>query len=450
MVWQAGVMLCLAWGALAFGSNYPWAYGPLMMGTSIVGVAGIFVGRSRRAFPTPVFVSLLLVAAVIVFQIVPLSERQLGLLSPHASELIAQRELTAVVGQTTRHPISIAPRQTLLGLGFFGSFGILLVGTASALTRKTATRLAASIAILGVVLAVVGIVQQATFNGKIYGFWTLIQGGTPFGPFVNRNHYAGWMLLAIPVAVGYLFATVTKNVRRDHSSSRDAVIWLSTPEGSRAVLAGFAVLVMILSLVLTLSRSGITAFSVALLLTGLVTGSHERVGTRRRVVVIYFMVVAITVISWVGLDQILARFASVDLTSVNQRPAIWADTVRIIKDFWLTGTGFNTYGVSTLFYQTSVPGKHLREAHNDYLQLMAEGGLLVSLTIVTAVTMFVIAVRRRLREDIGSIWWIRIGAITGLIGIAVQSLVEFSLQMPGNAALFAVVGGLAIHDGRRG
>jgi O-antigen ligase len=135
--------------------------------------------------------------------------------------------------------------------------------------------------------------------------------------------------------------------------------------------------------------------------------------------------------------------------NADERPAIWADTLRIAKDFWLTGTGLNTYGVSTLFYQTSVPGQHLREAHNDYLQLAAEGGLLLGVPILITIVTFCREVRRRLREDVGSIWWIGMGAVTGLLAIALQSTVEFSLQMPGNAALFAVVAGLAIHDGRR-
>lgn len=62
---------------------------------------------------------------------------------------------------------------------------------------------------------------------------------------------------------------------------------------------------------------------------------------------------------------------------------------------------------------------------------------------------FGLEVRRRLREDVGSIWWIRMGAVTGLLTIAFQSIGEVSLQKPGNAALFAVIAGLAIHDGRR-
>jgi hypothetical protein len=57
-------------------------------------------------------------------------------------------------------------------------------------------------------------------------------------------------------------------------------------------------------------------------------------------------------------------------------------------------------------------------------------------------------VRHRIREDVGSIWWIRAGAIVGLVAIAFQALFDFSLQMPGNAVLFTVVAGIALHDGR--
>ena len=109
----------------------------------------------------------------------------------------------------------------------------------------------------------------------------------------------------------------------------------------------------------------------------------------------YLVFLVIAVVSWVGLDQIVARFAQMDPTSINERPAIWADTIRIAKDFWLTGTGLNTYGVSTLYYQTAVPGQHLAEAHSDYLQLAAEGGLLLGIPIVLTIVAFAWEVRRR-------------------------------------------------------
>ena len=69
--------------------------------------------------------------------------------------------------------------------------------------------------------------------------------------------------------------------------------------------------------------------------------------------------------------------------------------------------------------------------------------------VILVIVAFSREVHWRLREDVGSIWWIRIGAVAGLFAIALQSTVEFSLQMPGNAAMFAVVAALAIHDGRR-
>ena len=153
----------------------------------------------------------------------------------------------------------------------------------------------------------------------------------------------------------------------------------------------------------------------------------------------------VSVVAWAGFDRVAARFAEDDL-QLSGRLGIWQDTVHIIRDFWLTGTGLNTYGVSTLYYQTVLPGQHLREAHSDYLQLAAEGGLLLGVPIACTIAVFVWQVRMRLKQDVGSIWWIRMGAVTGLVAIAVQSIGEFSLQMPGNAALFAVLAGLALHN----
>jgi O-antigen ligase len=126
---------------------------------------------------------------------------------------------------------------------------------------------------------------------------------------------------------------------------------------------------------------------------------------------------------------------------------IWQQTATVIRDLPLTGTGLNTYGLVMAFYQT-IPGEgHLSAAHNDYLQLAAEGGWLLGLPIVLAVVCFVREVRRRFeQEPHGSGYWIRVGACVGLIAIAVQSAADFSLQMPANAALFAVLAGMALHQ----
>lgn len=432
-------MASLTWGVLAFGSPYPWAYTPLLVASAIVGVCGTLLGRTRIAGAIPT--ALAAIAAAIACQLVPLSESSLGRLSPKSIELIQQREL--IVGFLV-HPLSIDPSRTWLGLTFFAVFSILMIGTTRILTRRDAWRVASMITILGSTLAVVGIIQKAVSPERIYGFWEPWQAGSPFGPFVNKNHFAGWMLLGIPVGLGLLFALLSRSDRAEHSGVRD---WLSSELAGRVIIAAFACLAMTLALALTFSRSGLLSLAVALLF-GAVMIKRNKEMRRRWLWVVYPISLVLIVVYWVGAGRIVTRFAQFDFGDVNQRPAIWADTLRIVSDFWLTGTGLNTYGTSTLFYQTSVPGFHLQQAHNDYLQLAAEGGVLLCVPIVAAVIAFMISARRRLSQDVGSIWWIRLGATTGLIAVAVQSTFEFSLQMPANAALFAVVCGMVLHDSR--
>lgn len=210
------------------------------------------------------------------------------------------------------------------------------------------------------------------------------------------------------------------------------------------VLLAAAASVMALSLVLTMSRSGILAFVAS----GAVSSwwlLRRLPGRHRLAVAGSFAGVVALAVGWTGVDTVAARLGSGDVATINDRLPIWRDAWRIASDFWLTGTGLNTFGVATLFYQTSLPGLHLREAHNDYLQLASEGGLMLSLPLVGLLVVFARETRRRFADAQGSSYWIRLGAVTGLVTVALQSTVEFSLQMPGNAALFAALCGIALH-----
>jgi O-antigen ligase len=90
------------------------------------------------------------------------------------------------------------------------------------------------------------------------------------------------------------------------------------------------------------------------------------------------------------------------------------------------------------------------QAHNDYLQVIAEGGVLVGVPAAAVIGLVVRGIRRRLTAgaDQPLTWWVRVGAIAGLAGIAAQSLVEFSLQMPGNVVLFVLLLAIAMHRPR--
>jgi O-antigen ligase len=168
--------------------------------------------------------------------------------------------------------------------------------------------------------------------------------------------------------------------------------------------------------------------------------------TKGRLLGTYLALVFVAAVAWVGIDAIGARFAEVDW-KLGGRAGAWGDAWRIHQAFPWFGTGLNTYGSATLLLQEFEKATaHYIEAHNDYLQLLVEGGVMVTVPAVLLLVLFVREVRRRFREerDDGTGYWIRLGAVTGLVAIACQEVVEFSLQMPGNAALFVVLCAVAV------
>ena len=441
----------IAWGAFAFGSVYPWAYGPLAAGAVAVAIASLVVPAPPPSPPLralhlgPLAGGLALFAAAVALQLVPLSLAWLRTVSPHALDVVTAFDLT-LGAHPDRHALSIAPRLTATGLALFAAFALLAVGSARLITIRGPRGLAHAIAVIGVLLAMTGIIQKRLFTGKIYGFWTPQMKGDPFGPFVNRNHFAGWMVMALPVTLGLLCGAVARGTRHAKPTFLDRVLWLSSPDASRLVLLGGATAVMALSLVLTMSRSGISATLLALALIGAVALRRQETGRRRAIVASYLIILTVMVTAWVGVDAIVTRFASADWGELNNRRGVWVDAAKIFWRFPLTGTGLNTYGVAALFYQQYDLAQYYAQAHNDYLQLAAEGGLLLLLPAGACLVAFIAAVRQRFKEDTGnSSYWLRVGAVTGLAAIALQETVEFSLQMPGNAALFAVLCGIALH-----
>lgn len=463
-------MLTLAWGALAFGAVYPWAYWPLAAACAILGLwafagkpeglrhrgtGGAEAPRQHHSPARALAVGLLVLVLAVAIQLVPIPARTLARISPSTDTFLRSYDAQYAADAGTRlpHPLSIRPQGTAIGLTLLLGLGVMLLGLASALSRRDVQTLVRGLIVLGVLLALVGIVQRATFTGKIYGFWTREAGPLPpspelgpFGPFINRNHFAGWMLMALPLALGYFAELLARGMRGVKPGFRERVVWFASRDANRVILVGFAILLMGLSLVMTISRSGITCFAAALVLAALGLARRQSQSSRRTLLVTYLGFLALVSVSWAGLDAVVARF-SMTSTDLIGRVGAWEDTIRIARDFPTFGTGLNTYGTATLLYQKSNMDTHLAEAHSDYLQLAAEGGFLVCVPALLLVALFIREVRQRFRQDRSrsTVNWLRLGGVTGLVAIALQEMVEFSLQMPGNAALFVVLAAIAIH-----
>jgi O-antigen ligase len=468
----ASIVAAIAWGALAFGAVYPWAYTPLAVACTVIGLAGLWVGYTRRPPISRLALGLAAIGVAVSLQLVPLPRAVLARVSPGTDAFLRQYDfrymhpagpLDQATGGMAQpalpwQPISIDPPHTALGLGLFSALALFLLGTTRLVSAAGARSVAMAVLALGLLLTVLAVVQlalnpHAAEFTLIYGFWRPRFVSTPFGPFVNPNHYAGWMLMAVPLGLGLAYGTFERARLEAPSGARSPVAWAISEEGGMLALSVFTCLAMGVSLMMTKSRSGIACFAVAMLLSGGMMFVRQHRASAKAAVAVTVALLFLSTIAWAGVDTLFEKFASADggLPAATSRLRAWKDTVRIIRDDPMTGTGLDTYGTAMVVYQTSPRHAHFQEAHNDYLQLAAEGGLLVGLPIVFTLAMFVAGIRRRFHEapKVGITYWLRVGAVIGLVSIGLQSLVEFSLQMPGNAALFAVLAAVALHQSPR-
>jgi O-antigen ligase len=446
----------LAWGALAFGAVYPWAYWPLAALCVLSGLGGIIVARrSLERLPLAATVegtsrafrfALAVVAAAIVVQLVPVPGGVAAFFSPQSAALVRRLNPGFAAGLEPLHAISVWPRDTWIALALFLSLATLLVGATHLFSATGSRRFVEALTAFGAVLALIGFVQKSLSSRYLYGFWELEIGRMPFGPFVNRNHFAGWMVMALPLTLALLVAGIDQSMQKLKQGWRHKVLWFASPEANRLILVAAAAVLMALSLMLTMSRSGIVAFGLSMLITGWFVARSVRTRSRRIAAAVSLAVLIAIAVLWTGPDVVASRFAAANWGEFNNRKGAWVDAWGVARDFPLAGTGLNTYWAAALFYQHHEMAYFFAQTHNDYLQLAAEGGLLLTVPALVCLVVFVRDVRRAM-SDTGAetTAWLRAGAVTSLIAIGFQETVEFSLQMPGNAALFAVVCAIALH-----
>jgi O-antigen ligase len=436
---------------LAFGSVYPWAYWPLGIASSVLGVWAI---AASRAWQDPRMVRLGLVLsfliAAIVVQLFPLPYDWAVWLSPGLDTFLRQFQLG--YRAPDRHALSLEPGRTAVVLFLAVSLSLLLVGVTRMVRRVPLEWLVSQLMGLAVGLSVVGVVFRAFFdptNPLVFGFWRPRSGGNPFGPFVNRNHFAGWMVMVLPVVAMYGVAVLMQAQGPIRHGLAARLRWLATVDGNRVLLVAVATVVMSAALVLTGSRSGVASLVVAATAV-LVFVLKRTPGRRHRLVAVMVTGLALgSAVAWAGSDIVVARFSTAS-GAFGERLEAWRDTVAIARDFPMFGVGLGSYGRAMLVYQTGERQLMYVQAHNDYLQIAAEGGALIVIPAVLILLTLVSTIRHRLRsaDDDAMTYWIRRGAVAGLLGIAAQSVMEFSLQMPGNAVLFVILLAIALHRPR--
>ena len=210
-------------------------------------------------------------------------------------------------------------------------------------------------------------------------------------------------------------------------------LWLG---GAAALMTG--------CLLASLSRAGILGAAIGLLAFVAVSRSRNRVGGGA-VWLLAALAATPAPSTMSNLGTLALRLRETTEQGPWGRPAIWRDTWRMARDFPLTGVGAGAFQRGMLAYQRGSRLFFFNHAHDEYLQLVAEGGLLLCVPAAAALGSAIVLIAMRLRRDRTPIYWIRLGAASGMMAIAVQSFWDTGLRTPANGILFAVIAAMALH-----
>ena len=383
---------------------------------------------------------------IMAVQLVPLAPGLRLALSPASAALDRALYLNAPLdpAQGQARPLSFDPTATLWALAL-GAAVVLLFWSARALFERQSSLRVVSRGIVwfGLVVSAIAFVQHALTPRLIYGFWkpiTQTNVPLPYGPYVNRNDLATWLILAVPTACGYFMARLGSRPGLSATADIEEVV------DARAVWLIASACLMLALVLASTSRSGMVGIGFGLLtLVGL---SRRRVsGKHFWWMIAGLILVGLAAATYADIGIITSKFGEALGSDFGRgRVSIWRNSWRMARDFWQTGVGVGAFGRGMMVYQEMPRTVFFNHAHNQYLQFFAEGGLPLALASGAAMLGALAEIRRRLRSDRTSVFWIRAGAASGMAAVAVQSLWDAGLRMPANAVLFAIVAAMATHE----
>ncbi len=373
---------------------------------------------------------------LIAFQLLPLPAFLLKWLSPGLVRVM--QSLSGAL--PAFHSLSLIPGETLLAAARFLVYGLFFIALLrTAWDKDDIIRLFRTALLSGAFQVVLGLLKLGQGNRKFFLFFLDDDHMPGFlrGTIYNPDHFAFYLELLFPLALGLLFARL--HLFDPGQSLKDKLLHIAD---DRRVITLFLVAVLLAGgIYLTGCRSGIAVLVLSVLFFAQMS-VYMRVqfNLRRHLRLVFILATLLAV--FVGLQNTLNKFLSGSYIEVG-RIDYWTNSLRMFSDFPLFGTGLGTFKYAYFLYGSEAGW--VNHAHNEYVENLADMGLPAFVAFFALLALLAFALLRMwIARRHPEVKPVVLGVLTALFAAAFHSLFDFSLRVPANAFLFIILFALGL------
>ncbi|MDY0361396.1 MAG: O-antigen ligase family protein [Desulforegulaceae bacterium] len=438
-------LVSIFFAPLAFGATEEWSLFTVLV---LISISFLFfqfyaLKNKDRIYKVPGTIFFAAGFFYIILQIIPLPFFAVEILSPKAFEIRNNIYDSAFNGF---YSISLNINGGLKTLTLIVLFYLVYYMTIQLMADyKILKKTLFYLAFFAGILAVSTILQSILTNDMALWIRYVPLNSMVFGPYVNHNHYAGLMEMLLPLV--FVLYLVYRPSFIDKSLREKILGFFQRESAYIYIVFGFFAVVVILSVFMSLSRSGIFSMCVSLAVLFIFLRSARK-NNSTGYSILFFTIFAAAAIWWYGWGNIDKRFGQTLVQIENgqlSRLNFWMDTIEIIKNFWLTGTGAGSFEQIYPYYKSYISERIIGHAHNDYLELISDFGL-IGLFICAGFFILIISKSfknlKKRKEKFAVIG--TFAAFSSICAIGVHSITDFNLQIPANAMIFFLVCALMI------
>ncbi len=431
---EGGVLFLIVFSPLAFGSVQVWAQTVIeliifLMLTSWI--LKIIIQKKIVFLKKSLSIPILAFIVLILFQIIPLPEFILKFFSgTHRfyNNVSSQIPVLYNLGEQCLSVYRYATYIDLLKIVTCALLFFVIINNIN--SKKQIKRIFWAIVLTGFFICIFAIIQKFTWNGKIYWCKKIIR-GAPFGPYINRDHFAGYINLVIPLSLGLILSRMNNSIK---------------------VFIGFITIVMISSLVISVSRGGVLSFLGATIFLSIMFFFFKKAEKKKLWYIAGILGTVVLFVFWLDWAPVIKRLATLadkEGGILFPRLPVWQASMGIVRDFPLLGTGLGTYFCTFPIYRPLQITKFFRYAHNDYLQLFTETGII---GFVIVLSFFILFFKQAIKSLVFakankanySLTGLLIAALTSIVTMLLHSFIDFNLHIFANALLFIIILALVV------